>query len=71
MKRVPDSYAASTRSTRIATSGPGPIERGSIKQGMSPGKWPGTRTAGNQGPGREDDSSARKFAGPLGSRAGG
>jgi hypothetical protein len=71
VKSVPDSYAASTRATRIATSGPGPNETGTVKQGMSSGKWPGTRQAGQQGPGTRCDNAATVFAGKLGSKVGG
>lgn len=72
MKSVPKSYAASTRSSGTpATTGPGPSETSRVKQGMSSGTWPGTRTAGNQGPGRRCDNAATIFADKLGSRVGG
>ncbi len=72
MRKVPDSYAADLRSQGSRpTSGPGPNERGRVKQGMSPGKWPGTRTSGNQGPGAEKDNSARKFGDALARRGSG
>lgn len=53
------------------TSGPGPIEKGRIKQGMSNGTWPGDRRAGHQPQGKRCDNAATIFAGPLGSKAGG
>lgn len=53
------------------TSGPGPIEKGRIKQGMSAGIWPGDRHAGHQPQGRRCDNAATVFAEPLGSKAGG
>ena len=72
MKPPSKSIAASLRGQGTKpTSGPGPIEKGRVKQGMSSGTWPGTRTAGNQPPGRRQDNSAENFAGPLGSKAGG
>ena len=54
-----------------STTGPGPIERSRVKQGMSNGVWPGTRMAGQRPPGARKDNSAAEFAGPLGSKAGG
>lgn len=44
------------------TTGPGPSERGRVKQGQSAGIWPGTRTSGQQPPGRRQDNSAEHFA---------
>lgn len=71
MKKPPQSYAASTRAQSIKTTGPGPNEVGTVKQGMSAGTWPGTRTAGNQGPGTRCDNASTGFADKLGSKVGG
>lgn len=51
-------------------SGPGPIERGRVKQGMSAGVWPGERTAGQAPPGSVPDNCARSFANAIKSTGG-
>lgn len=71
MKPPSHSMSASTRGQRPATSGPGPSERGRVKQGMSAGVFPGNRLAGNQPPGKRKDNTAESFADKLGSKVGG
>lgn len=72
MKPPSQSWSASTRAQGSpSTSGPGPSERGKVKQGMSAGVYPGNRMAGNQPPGRRCDNSAETFADKLGSKVGG
>lgn len=70
MKPPSKSINASLRGqNNLSTSGPGPIERGKVKQGMSSGTWPGERQAGLQPPGARCDNSAAHFADVLGGLA--
>ena len=62
MKPPSKNVSESLRSQRPSTTGPGPTETGRMKQGMSSGTWPGTRTTGQQPPGRRCDNSAEQFA---------
>lgn len=63
MKPPSKSWSGSTRAQGTPqTSGPGPTERGKVKQGTSAGVFPGNREAGNQGPGVRRDNTATIFA---------
>lgn len=62
MKPPSKNVSASLRGQTIATSGPGPTEKGRMKQGQSNGTWPGERTSGQAAPGRIPEGSARHFA---------
>lgn len=71
MKPPSKDVSASLRGQRPSTSGPGPSERGRIKQGMSGGVFPGNRLAGQQPPGKRCDNTAEHFGDLLGSKVGG
>ena len=72
MKKPSMSWSGATRAQGTpATSGPGPNERGRVKQGCSAGVIPGNRMAGNQGPGIRRDNVTTTFADKVGSLVGG
>ena len=72
MKPPSKSWSEGTRSQGTPqTSGPGPTERGKVKQGTSSGTIPGNREAGNQGPGIRRDNTTTLFADDVGGLVGG
>lgn len=62
MKPPSRNVSASLRGQSPSREGPGPTEKGRIKQGQSAGIWPGERTSGEAAPGRIPSESARHFA---------